>query len=76
VLKLVKDVLKCLAPKHLLWSTIAVNKIAIQELLASSQGNGGDFGSGCLRHFLCSKTRDCVKGISADASGDRVVVHS
>jgi hypothetical protein len=52
VLKLVQDVLKLLAPKHLLGSRTVVNKILIQEFLASNYSNGGGFGSGSLGHLL------------------------
>jgi hypothetical protein len=48
-----------------------MNNIAIQKLIASSKYNGGVFGSGCLRHFLSNKTRDCVKGLSVDV-GTRI----
>jgi hypothetical protein len=46
VLKLVKDVFQFLASKYLLGSKTVVNKILIQEFLASSHSNGGIFGSG------------------------------
>jgi hypothetical protein len=52
VLKLVQDVLKFLAPNHLLRSRTVVNKILIEELLASSHSDGGGFGSGSLGHLL------------------------
>jgi hypothetical protein len=76
VLKLVYDVFQFLAPKHLLRSKTVVNKVLIQELLATSHSNCGVFGSGCLGHFLSNKTRDCIKCLLADAIRDRVVVHS
>jgi hypothetical protein len=52
VLELVQDVLQFLAPKHLLRSRTVVNKVFIQELLASSPSDGGVFGSGSLGHLL------------------------
>jgi hypothetical protein len=74
VLKLVQDVLEFLAPKHLLGSRTAMNEVLIQELLASSHSDGRVFGSGSLGHFLSNKSRDCVKGLPADAIRNGVVM--
>jgi hypothetical protein len=52
VLKLIQDILQFMAPKHLLGSRTAVNKILIQELDASSYCDGVVFSSGSLRHLL------------------------
>jgi hypothetical protein len=75
VLKLVQDVIECLASKHLLGSKIAVNKVFIQGFLASSHSDGGVFGNGCLGNLLHNKTRDCSTDLSADTIRDGVVVH-
>jgi hypothetical protein len=52
VLKLVHDIFQFLASKHLLGSRTAVNKILIQELLASRHSNGRVLSSGSLGHLL------------------------